>query len=277
MVSACAVVSLVPVQLAFAQLPQAPARTHVGRTATAPFVKVELIAASGAGRDGRLWLGVRFELEDNWHLYWQNPGDSGSPPEAQWQSPDGMRVGDFEWPAPERIDAAGLVNYGYHGTVVLPVPVTVAADAPATAVIAASLRWIVCRDMCVAGKAKVEITLPAPGEAGLHSDGWTAAIAHARSLVPQPAPPTWTARATSSRDAFEVSITTGQLEAPGYFFPLEAGQVNDSAPQTFTALPDGLRFRLRKSDQLLKDPPVVKGVVSLAGGRAFIVTAPVSR
>jgi len=25
------------------------------------------------------WLGLRFELDPGWHIYWTNPGDSGEP------------------------------------------------------------------------------------------------------------------------------------------------------------------------------------------------------
>ncbi len=72
-------------------------------------------ASLEAGAD--TWIGVRFLLEPGWHLYWRNPGDSGTPPMLLWTAPAGVTVGDVEWPAPERIPLGSLVNYGYHGDV----------------------------------------------------------------------------------------------------------------------------------------------------------------
>lgn len=275
--TACAAVCLVSASSVLAQ-PRSPAATpRPGRTATAPYVKVELIAAPAADRDGRRWLGVRFDLEDKWHLYWRNPGDSGGPPEATWTLPDGVRAGGFEWPLPERIESAGLVNYGYYGTLVLPVPLSRAAGGAATGTVSVSLRWMVCRDMCVPGKATLELDLASvhSGQPGV--SGWTAAIDQARNRTPRPAPPAWKARASSSRENFDVTITTGQRETDAYFFPIDAGQVNDSAPQVVVPLPDGVRVTLKKSEFLRGEPAALNGVVSLPGGRSFVVTAPVAR
>ena len=268
--------SLISAVTAAAQFGSPPPRGPAGRTATAPHVRVELLA-SPKPVAGTLWFGIRFELDDGWHLYWQNPGDSGGPPEADWQAPPHMRVGAFEWPSPERIDVAGLVNYGYHGTVVLPVPVTITAGAPATGTIAASLRWMVCKDMCVGGKGRVEIALPLAGPSLAEAPAWEAAIAGARALVPKPAPAAWTARAASARDTFTVVVRTGRREDRAVFFPLQVSQVNDSAPQRVTPLPDGVSIVLRKSDQLTSDPPALKGVLTLSGSRSFVVSAPVAR
>lgn len=70
---------------------------------------------------------------------------------------------------------------------------------------------------------------------------------------------------------------TGSRETEATFFPLEVSQVNDSAPQIVAPLDRGLRITLRKSDQLVKDPDTLSGVLSLPGGRAFVVAAPVAR
>jgi thiol:disulfide interchange protein DsbD len=38
-------------------------------------------------------LGLTFELDQGWHVYWQNPGDSGGPPVVLWQPASGVRSG----------------------------------------------------------------------------------------------------------------------------------------------------------------------------------------
>ncbi len=34
-----------------------------------------------------LWLALRFELIPHWHIYWRNPGASGSAPLIRWTLP----------------------------------------------------------------------------------------------------------------------------------------------------------------------------------------------
>jgi len=258
--------------------PVADAQPAPSRSAGAPHVTVELIADRDHARAGTQWLGLRFALEPGWHIYWQNPGDSGGPPEVRWQMPTGMMTSPIEWPVPRRIVVDGLVNYGYQNTVVLPVRLAVAADAPTSpAVLRATLRWIVCRDICVSGAASVALTWPLAERDRGAVASWSQAIAGARALVPQPAPPAWKAAAVAGKDAFTLDLITGHREEAIIFFPIAVNQVDDSAPQVLTSLARGIRLDLRKSAQLVKDPSALRGVVSFPDGRAFEITAPVSR
>lgn len=248
------------------------------RRAFAPHVTVELVTDRDVAGAGTQWLGLRFTLDPGWHIYWLNPGDSGGPPEVQWQLPTGMRVGPLEWPVPQRIDAGGFVNYGYLHTVVLPARLVVSAGVPTSpAVIRASIHWLVCRDLCVSGQGSVELRFPLSGPDRASVTSWGKDIRAARELVPQRAPPTWTASAIAGRDGFALAVRTGRRESQGIFFPLEPSQIDDSAPQALTALADGFRLDLRKSAQLVKDPAALRGVVSLPDGRSFEIAAPVSR
>ena len=254
------------------------ARADASRRVSAPHVSVELIAGTeGPGPGGTLWLGLRFELEPQWHIYWQNPGDSGGPPQVVWKLTQGLKAGAFEWPAPQRIDSDGIVSYGYRGVVVLPVPISSSAraGAGAGASIAASVKWLICKDMCLPGQAQLELRLPLTGEERGMLAGWQAEVRDARAKVPRRAPAGWSAKAKSSPDAFQIDVLAGEHLATGVFFPVDPGQMEESVPQAVEPIPGGLRFKLRRSPQLAKDPTALRGVVSLPGGRAFIVTVPV--
>jgi thiol:disulfide interchange protein DsbD len=254
-----------------AQTPPAGSRSGSG-----PHVRVELIADRAAPGHG-MRLGLKFDLDPGWHIYWRNPGDSGGPPEASWTFPPGMMAAGIEWPAPERIDIGGLVNYGYHDSIVLPVPVAVAAGAriPPDLAIRTSLRWMACANLCVAGKAELVIQFPLRETDLARLDEWKAAIDAARSRVPAPAPAAWTASASSAADTFVLDVFTGAREETAVFFPLETSQVNDSAAQVVSPLPNGVRLTLTKSSQLTKDPGLLRGVITLSGGRAHTIDAPV--
>jgi len=160
---------------------------------------------------------------------------------------------------------------------VLPVVVAVAADVriPPQFTVRTSLRWMACANLCVAGKADLALTFPLSAEERELVAGWKAAIDSARGKVPTPAPAAWRASARSAADTFVVDVMTGSREEQAVFFPLELSQVNDSAKQAVTPLATGVRVALRKSSQLMKEPATLRGVLALAGGRAFTIEAPV--
>ncbi len=54
--------------------------------------RIELIAEQNTAPPGKpLWLGLLFRLDPGWHIYWQNPGDSGEPPKDAMATPAGIR------------------------------------------------------------------------------------------------------------------------------------------------------------------------------------------
>src|SRR5690606_32398451 len=85
------------------------------------------LAADAAARQP-VWLGLQITHAPDWHTYWKNAGDSGLPTELQWTLPPGVLAGDIAWPLPRKIPIGHLANYGYEGTVLLPVPLTITPD-----------------------------------------------------------------------------------------------------------------------------------------------------
>ncbi|MGA8222114.1 MAG: hypothetical protein WB780_10720 [Candidatus Acidiferrales bacterium] len=58
--------------------------------------RVQLIWDGNPPRPGHpLWVGALFQLDPGWHIYWQNPGDSGEPPKFQWKLPPNFRAGEI--------------------------------------------------------------------------------------------------------------------------------------------------------------------------------------
>ena len=128
----------------------------------APHARAALIADTTAIQPGVPFrLGVRFEMDPGWHIYWSVNGDTGYPTEIVWELPEGFEVGPLQWPAPERAEFAGMINYGYHDEVLLFATVTPPADLDGETVrLAARPDWLVCSDTCIPGNQHVELTLP---------------------------------------------------------------------------------------------------------------------
>ena len=110
----------------------------------------------------RLLLGIEFEVEPEWHIYWQNPGDSGTPPEVEWTELKGVAFSPFRWPVPVSFPVGPLVNFGYGERVVFPLEVELAdLDSSSSSLpIDAEVRYLVCKEDCIPGKSLLNLNLP---------------------------------------------------------------------------------------------------------------------
>ncbi len=115
-------------------------------------VRAELLAHAPEGiAPGKpLWLGLKLEHIPHWHTYWKNAGDSGLPTNFSWTLPAGLSAGDIDWPTPKQLPIGPLLNFGYDGTVLLPVPVTVTAPVEGgTLHVRLEADWLVCKIECI--------------------------------------------------------------------------------------------------------------------------------
>jgi hypothetical protein len=262
--------------------------------------KVELLAAKDAVAPGEnAWIGLHFVLEPGWHIYWQNPGDSGEPPRVQWKLPAGFHAGEIEWPAPQRLGSGTVIDFGYSGEVLLPIPLAIPANAASGTQqnLAATAKWLVCREICVPDHAVLGLTMnivARPVNAGAKLPSGAKALslsttgslfARFRKLVPAAAPSNWKMRAVSEGGDIIFSVETGKPEEHAVFYPFLPDPIENSAPQTATRLSKGVQLKLHKSDQVVKAVAMLKGVLVLgapqdsgtgsSGGSAYRIAVPV--
>ncbi|WP_460479036.1 protein-disulfide reductase DsbD family protein [Comamonas humi] len=153
---------------------------------TTPRVRAELVAQApdGIAPGKPLQLGLLLEHQPEWHTYWKNPGDSGLPTQLDWQLPAGWDAGEIAWPTPHPIRIGSLVNYGYEGKVLLPVPVQVSTMfAPAAGqrevTVQLHAQWLVCRVECIPEQGDFSLTLPLAGTTALFAADFAAAAKQA--------------------------------------------------------------------------------------------------
>lgn len=128
-----------------------------------PHCDVDLTSAFTTILPGETFtVGLRFKLEDGWHIYWRNPGESGGPPVIEWTLPEGFEVVRTFWPTPERITVAGLVNYVYEHEATLLVQIRAPEEyVPGTPIpVKADIDYLVCSDVCLPARDTVVETLP---------------------------------------------------------------------------------------------------------------------
>ena len=245
-----------------------------------PHGTLELIAENQWVAPGReFYLGLHFQLEKGWHIYWVNPGDSGEPPRVTWQLPAGLTPGPIEWPTPRRLGTSSIVDFGYEDAVMLLVPMHAEASLAAQplARLGAEVRVLVCRELCIPGKAQLSLTLPIKSQPPAPDARTRDLFAATRKSLPRPAPTNWRFNVDDSEDSFVLTANLGHQITRAIFFPLAESQIDNAAPQKLLPVAAGFRLTLRKSDRLLKPIERLKGVLVLSAGRAYLIDVPLGK
>ncbi len=228
-------------------------------------VRAELLvhAPEGAAPGAKVWVGLQLTHAPEWHTYWKNSGDSGLPTDLQWTLPPGVTAGEIAWPTPRKFPIGPLANYGYNGTVLLPVPLTVSPDFQGQQLdVKLQAAWLVCRKECIPEEGSFSLRIPAMGSTGLNGAAFDAAFnaapkdqaAAASTLAPE------TGFLNVSLDALPAAWKGQKLE----FYPEPTGLIDPGAP--WTQAWDGARWtaKLPLSAQRGDSPSEVALVVAKA-------------
>jgi thiol:disulfide interchange protein len=213
-------------------------------------------------------VGLLFDLEPGWHVYWTNAGDSGEPPAVKWTLPQGVTVGPLQFPAPKRLPLGPLMDFGYENQVLFPAELHV--NASGAVPIAADVSWLVCRQACIPGKAHLTMELPAgTGAASVAAPLFEKAFASLPKVLPA------RAKAIFNRvpGGFQLAVLMGRRISGAQFFPADQSVIENAAPQPVTSRRDGAVIGLKQNDNLQTTPRALNGVVLLADGTPYLVRA----
>lgn len=217
-VSAVAVAATV----ATAQPPDQPARA-----------RARLIAERAAVTPGSTaWLGVSFDIDQDWHLYWNGLSDTGFPIKLTPTLPEGYSLGEVLWPAPTRHQTQDFLDHVYEHRVTLLVPLKVPASAKVGEKVPIQIEaeWLVCKQACLPGDAVMNLTLPVAGEPGAPGPD-SARFAEARANLPK--------AVNKDKPEIEIEWRTDEVRVAAAdhskklaFYPgMESAKVSDLATQ----------------------------------------------
>ncbi len=197
---------------------------------TTPEVRAELVvhAPEGVAPGKAVWLGLKIEHQPHWHTYWKNPGDSGLPTTLSWTLPAGVRAGEIEWPTPHKLPIGPLLNFGYEGTLLLPVPLSVPAGFAGDALdVGLHAEWLVCREVCIPESGDFALRVPAQAA----TSGHATLFASARAALPVTLPAV-RAHASVEPDALVLRVQGLPAAWQGKalaFFPETPGLIQNAA------------------------------------------------
>lgn len=243
----------------------------------AQHLTAELVSLAPAiAPGGTLDVGLVITLEEKWHVYWINAGDSGEAPRITWTLPRGITAGKMQFPIPSRLPLGPLMDFGYEDEVAFPVKLTADKSLKSGPIhLDAKVDWLVCREVCIPGKAHLGLNLTVDPKATSPAQP-VGALGEALGLLPKPLGPDIKLTVTGGKNEFVLDLTTGERTTDAEFYPFDQEQIANAGDQTVEPLPNGVRLRVPRAPELTKLPAKLHGVIKLDDETAYDITAPVT-
>ncbi|HYE96778.1 MAG TPA: protein-disulfide reductase DsbD domain-containing protein [Rubricoccaceae bacterium] len=249
----------------------APARAQADPS---PHSEASLIAAVASVQPGQPFdVALRLQMDEGWHSYWQNPGDSGMRTKITWSLPAGFAAGPIRWPYPSRIEVEPFTSYGYHDEVLLLTEITPPANLPLNQplTLRARAEWLICEEVCLPAEQAVTLTLPVRAGAPAPS-AEAGALAAAQSDVPVPVEG-WGLRAEGTDAGYALHLTpppgwTGSLD-DALFFAADSAVIEHAPKPAFVTSGNEARLDLPISTFATEPTTRLRGVLVAAEGNVW--------
>ena len=232
------------------------------------------LIAEGPGAPGQtITLAFLMQPKPGWHGYWQNPGDAGLGMGLEWTLPAGGKAGAPQYPVPETLLIAGLMNHVYEHDYAVLVPLTLPANAaPGQRLdVAVNATWLACTDeVCVPEQGRLTTTVTVgSGARDARFDGWRAALPAPLGI---PASFAWDGAKVRIGIPLPAAV---QLDRP-HLFLADDRVVDYAAPQAFFRQGDLLVVELDRAKIAPAQPAALNAVLRLnsAGDGVTLTAAP---
>ncbi|MCQ8186574.1 protein-disulfide reductase DsbD family protein [Parvularcula sp. BGMRC 0090] len=242
----------------------AAAHAQTGEAVRTGHATSRLISEQSAAVPGEtLWVALAQELDEGWHVYWKNPGDSGLPLNLGWQLPEGFEAGELGYPLPHRLPLGPLTNFGHEGspTFLVPIKVPPGAQPGTMARLDVFAEWLICLDVCIPESADLSLSIPIAASAS-PVPGQTERIRTARSAQPRDL---GLEAAFSEAEGTVVLRIEGAPEGDPFFYPAVGGLIEPSSTQATLREDGALLIALTPGIEYEFEPPqTLEGLLTLA-------------
>jgi thiol:disulfide interchange protein DsbD len=192
-------------------------------------------------------IGVLVELEEGWHIYWRNSGDTGIPTSIEFDLPEGINVSEIQWAVPKVFEYDGLASFGYDKQVLLLTELIIPGNYKSNSVsVIVKLKSLICKDVCIPFNITVSKEIMLMNNFPADDDVSTLFV-EARKNLPE------------VKNDLELSITPDedfltliiQSLNPDltkinslYFLPYDNGIFKNTAEQNYKVKDDGIELKL---------------------------------
>ena len=211
------------------------------------------------GNQNRNLIGIRMDMQKNWHTYWKNPGDSGGPIKVNWSHDDNVSISELNWPTPSLIPYEPLMTYGYKDFVIFPFEITSSNNK--NSVIEASIDFLICDDICVPEKAFIKTNLQ-----DIETDN---SLYDWFLRVPAQTLPV---RASLDKDFINIRFSSPFNVTSAIFFVDDQDIVEHASDQILVKEENNYLLRIKKIDDL-ESFNNLSGVISINNNESFKINA----
>ena len=204
-------------------------------------------------------LGIRMDMQENWHTYWKNPGDSGGPIKVKWSHDDNVSISDLYWPTPSLIPYEPLMTYGYKNFVIFPFEIINSNNK--NSFIEASIDFLICDDICVPEKALIKTSLQDIETDNLLYDWFLKVPAQ-----------TLPVKASLDEDYINIRFSSPFNVTSAIFFVDNQDIVNHASDQTLTKEENNYLLRVKKIEDI-EDFDNLSGVIEINNDEGYIINA----
>ncbi len=195
-------------------------------------------------------IGLKVSMDEGWHTYWKNPGDSGGPIELNWDLPIGFNVSDVQWPLPKKIEYPPLMTYGYEDFVIYPMVLSIPENYSDN-YFEMTADILICADVCIPESGKISANLLDIESNSLIYE-WLESV-----------PSNFLAtNASISENNLEIRFTFEKEIKEIYFFPDENSSIDYSSKQDFYKKDDNYFLSINLFNDELQN---VSGVLDING------------
>ena len=206
-------------------------------------------------------IGIRMDMQKNWHTYWKNPGDSGGPIKVNWSHNDNVSISEIYWPTPSLIPYEPLMTYGYKNFVIFPFEIINSNNK--NSFIEASIDFLICDDICVPEKAFIKTNLQ-----DIETDN---SLYDWFLKVPAQTLPV---KASLVKDFIEIRFSSPFNVTSAIFFVDDQDIVEHASDQILVKEENNYLLRIKKIDDL-ESFNNLSGVISINNNESFIINAEV--
>jgi thiol:disulfide interchange protein len=130
-------------------------------TWAAAHTEVELVNLSPKVEAGQVVrVGLKFKCEPNYHIYWKNVGDAGTPPNINWKENPNIKFGNTFWPGPHLYDQKGVINFVYSDETIIIIEAKVSSTAKNQIQLKGLAEWLECNESgCFPQEKQVSLVL----------------------------------------------------------------------------------------------------------------------
>ena len=223
-----------------ALLPAAPAQADASFWMQGVQAEVRVISAFTATGETETTvpLGLEFQMNEGWHIYWRTPGEAGLPPELDHGQSLNVAETAISWPVPTRDVTYGIETFVYKDRVVLPLEVSLQNPGEPLD-LRGKVDFLICADVCIPDSVEVDFSLP--GGAAEIAEGEAALLNTYETRIP--ADNNGEVGLQVENIAFEAALDPDNPLLVGFLDTRVASVFEMTAPDVFAEVPEGFSVR----------------------------------